>query len=331
MASPSVERSPSGESGTEISLPPPPNLVSPLRLGIRAESLKELEETWNPQPHAELVKGKNIEEPGPLPMGEVQVKAQELLREASGEEKAQRSAIWVREGISYLHKEIDGLYVEVKTEVGMNKPIADYCMELLGEARSLILNGHVDDIARAELDIEQVKAKLKRVRESDEAARRHGGRILAWETFWFAIFILSLLNALRIVEWLGWGNLAGIITPQVFISALAWGGLGGVVAGFYSLPWHILRRDYDSQYNIFYFVEPLMGVILGGIMFLILNTGFVALIGEPIGSPRILSLLGERAGLTPYPLYLLACLAGFKQDFAYKVLDDVMRALLRQP
>ena len=314
MASPSVQRSPSREREAEIPLPPPPDLTSPLKMGIGAEAIQEMEKASLFRPPPELEERGEIEELEPVPA-----------------EKARILATWGEERISRLQKEIDSLYAQVQVDVGVNKPISDYCMALLSEARALMASGGAEGFARAELDIEQVRARLKRARESDEAAKRHGGRILAWQMLWFAIFILSLFNAPRIVARLGWGNLYGMITPNIFIPALAWGGIGGVLAGFYSLPWHISRREYDSQYNIFYFVQPPMGVVLGGIIFLVLNIVFLALIGEPIGSPKILSSSGETASLTPHLLYLLACLAGFKQDFAYQVLDNVMRALLRQP
>ena len=325
MASPSVERSPYGEPKREIPLPPPPNLASPLRMRIGAQPVIEVGKASSLQLPAD-----SDERPESASTEKTLPKTQEFVGGVSGEARAPILASRGEEGLDWLQREIDSLYAQVQAEVGANKFLADYCMGLLSEARALLAGGRAEDFARAELDIEQVKAKLKRARESDEAARKHGRRILAWGIFWFVIFVSSLFNAPRIIEWLGWGNPHGMISPIIFISALAWGGIGGVVAGFYDLSWHIFRRDYDSQYNIFYFVEPLMGVALGGIIFLVLNTGLVALIGEPIGSPRILSLSGK-TDLTPYPLYLLACLAGFKQQFAYKVLDDVMRALVRQP
>jgi len=69
-----------------------------------------------------------------------------------------------------------------------------------------------------------------------------------------------------------------------------------------------------------------MGAVLGGIVFLILNTGFLAFIGQSIGTAQP-SPTG-RTDFTPYLLYLLACLAGFKQNFAYEMLDQVMKTVL---
>lgn len=320
MAPPSAQRSPSREPEAELPLPPPPDLSSPLKMGIGAQSFKGMGKASPPRPHSDPEERPKVERLGPPPAEKGQLKVQQAVGEVSFEEGAR---------ISRLQGEIDSLYAQVQADVGVNKPIADYCMGLLSEARALVVDGHARGFARAEFDVEQVKARLKRARESDEAAKRHGRGILAWEMFWFAIFTLSLFNAPRITGWLDWGSLPGMITSDVFILTLAWGGIGGVMAGFHSLPWRISRREYDSQYNILYFVQPLMGLVLGGITFLMLNAGFIALVGEPVGSPEIPS--GGRTSLIPYLLYLLACLAGFKQDFAYEVLDNAMRTLLRQP
>jgi hypothetical protein len=226
-----------------------------------------------------------------------------------------------------LHREIDNLYAQVQIDVGISRQLTEECLELLSQARSLLIPAHPENLPQAELNVERARARLKRARESDALAGSQGARALVWEGLWFVIFVVALLNAGRLVERFQLGGAAGGAEATVLVSALAWGGIGGAVAGFYSLPWHISRREYDGQYNLFYYVQPSMGMALGGMTFLMLNAIFTALLGQPLAiTPADVG--GTRLSLIPYLMYLLAWLAGFKQEFVYDLLDRVLSAIL---
>lgn len=226
-----------------------------------------------------------------------------------------------------LHREIDNLYAQVQIDVGINRQLTEECLALLSQARALLSLAHPKNLPQAELNVERTRARLKRARESDALAGRYGARVLVWEALWFVIFVLALLNAERLVEHFQLGGREGGAEATVLITALAWGGIGGVVAGFYRLPWHISRREYDSQYNLFYYVQPPMGMALGGMTFLMLNAAFTALLGQPLAVTP--PPAGEtHLSLMPYLMYLLAWFGGFKQEFVYDLLDRVLSAIL---
>ena len=96
-----------------------------------------------------------------------------------------------------------------------------------------------------------------------------------------------------------------------------WGGIGGVVGALYHLWWHIsAEQDFDRQYLMWYLVQPIMGLVLGGIVFLLLAGGFLVLqvnLTDPNASTA--------ARLIPY---LVAVLGGFRQNFIYEQFDRVI-------
>ncbi len=98
---------------------------------------------------------------------------------------------------------------------------------------------------------------------------------------------------------------------------MLWGGIGGVVGGLYALWYHVAdRQDFDKHYSMWYYVQPLMGLVLGAITFLILAGGFL-IVQVNITDPN------AAAGARLIP-YLVAVLAGFKQDFVYDQLERVV-------
>ena len=106
---------------------------------------------------------------------------------------------------------------------------------------------------------------------------------------------------------------------------MLWGGIGGVVGALYSLHWHVSElQDFDKQYSLWYVAQPLMGLILGGIIHLVIITGLLALV--PVNGSSI-----EPATTAQWFPALVACLAGFRQKFTYELLDSVMKAFGRQP
>ena len=94
-----------------------------------------------------------------------------------------------------------------------------------------------------------------------------------------------------------------------------WGGIGGIIGALYALWWHISdQQDFERQYLMWYLVQPIMGTVLGGIVFLLLTGGFLLLQVKP-------SDANAGARLIPY---LVAVLAGFRQNFIYGQFDRLI-------
>lgn len=236
-----------------------------------------------------------------------------------------------------LLQQINLLYEQVTASLSTREELARRSMDLLSEARDLLLLGEASDFNLAERRLNEVRMMLKRVQQTRRWANTYGWGLFAYEMALFGIFIAVLLFDQHIAEWTSMmtgtytvvNGVAQLTKSMSLIfppwSTMIWGGIGGVVGALYSLHWHVAElQDFDKQYSLWYVVQPLMGLILGGIIHLVVVTGLLALI------PATDSAGGPAIALQWFPA-LVACLAGFRQKFAYEFLDSVMKALGRQP
>ena len=103
----------------------------------------------------------------------------------------------------------------------------------------------------------------------------------------------------------------------LFISTLAWGGIGGATSAMWSLYYHIsVQRDYEPIENLWYYTQPLIGMVLGGIVFLIMGAGFLVVDATPtvgVGS------MGAR--LVPA---VIAVIAGFRQTVVLDLIERIV-------
>jgi hypothetical protein len=78
----------------------------------------------------------------------------------------------------------------------------------------------------------------------------------------------------------------------------------------------VQRREYDPAYAMHYFARPILGTLLGALLFVISQAGILA--GNLI--------IGDfKAG--PIFLYVFAVLAGFKQEYVGEFFDNLMKAM----
>jgi hypothetical protein len=121
----------------------------------------------------------------------------------------------------------------------------------------------------------------------------------------------------------GLGRLGGMTEATVaqlfpLWNTMMWGGIGGVVGALYHLWWHISdRQDFDREYFMWYLVQPIMGLVLGGIVFLLLAGGLLIL------QVNLTDTQNTNTARQLLP-YLLAVLSGFRQNFVYEQFDRVI-------
>jgi hypothetical protein len=226
-----------------------------------------------------------------------------------------------------LAAEIDQVYKEIVAELSTREALANKALSLLQEARDTLLEDPRNyDVA--ELKVHQAKAILQRVRDSRTWSNTYGVRLLAYELVWFVVLLALLIFerplALAISSlWQATGTITGMSMLFPMWTTMVWGGIGGVVGALYSLHWHVsVLQDFDKQQWMYYVVHPIMGVILGGIIYLVASAGFLAMGAD------VTRLNEEQLRWLPA---LIACLAGFRQKFAYELLDRVMQVLGRKP
>jgi hypothetical protein len=215
-----------------------------------------------------------------------------------------------------LHQQIDDLYKQVATEFSSPPEKAERALSLLREARQVLLETPEEYVA-AEYRTMQVRAMLDRVRESRKQSGYYGPRVLAYETVWLVFLLAGLIFAAPFAGWLTRIAQIGVVNEQAMLSiypifnTMIWGGIGGVVGALYSLWWHISeQQDFDRHYLTWYLVQPLLGLVLGGIVYLLMAGGFL-LLQVNLQDPNARTA----ARLLPY---LTAVLAGFRQNFVYE-------------
>ncbi len=226
-----------------------------------------------------------------------------------------------------LASEIDELYETIVAELSAREALADKALTLLQEARDTLLEDPRNyDIA--ELKVHQAKAILQRVRDARAWGSTYGVRLLAYELAWLAVLLILLIFERPIAVaisslWQAAGPVTGMSMLFPMWATMVWGGIGGVVGALYSLHWHVsVLQDFDRQQWMYYVVHPIMGIVLGGIIYLVASAGFLAMGAD------VTRLNEEQLRWLPA---LIACLAGFRQKFAYELLDRIMQVLGRKP
>lgn len=218
-----------------------------------------------------------------------------------------------------FHQQIDTLYKQVATEFSSPPAMAERALTLLREARQLMIDSP-EEYVNAEYRMMQVRAMLDRVKESRNQSTYYGPRILAYEAVWLLFLLLGLIFATPLTRWIT--TISGVSGPALLninpiLNTMFWGGIGGVVGALYALWWHISeQQNFDRNYMMWYLVQPLMGLVLGGITFLILTGGFLILQVD-ISDDKA----STGARLLPY---LTAVLAGFRQNFVYEQLERLI-------
>jgi hypothetical protein len=218
-----------------------------------------------------------------------------------------------------LHGQIDDLYKQVAIEFSSPPANAEKALSMLREARQILVDTPEEYVA-AEYRTLQVRAMLSRTRESRTHSAYFGPRLLAYEGGWLLLFLVGLIFANPLAQAIGrLGNITDASIMQVFPvwGTMMWGGIGGVIGALYHLWWHISdRQDFDRQYFMWYMVQPIMGMVLGGIVFLLMAGGLLVL---------QVNLTNNNASTAAQLLpYLLAVLGGFRQNFVYEQFDRVI-------
>ncbi len=231
-----------------------------------------------------------------------------------------------------VEEEINRLYDKIPKVLASNKRAADEALVALHEARSVLWTSP-ERLVDAEYQVNQVKTIIERHRLSEEWGRVYGRRLLIYESVWLLVllggFVGVQIGQSALMAWIRGFLSEGADTTYTsviipFLNSLVWGGIGGVVGALYSLWWHVSEmQDFDKRYNMWYLVQPIMGVVLGGIVYLIIATGFLALQGS-------VPTTESARGIQMFPS-LVAVLGGFRQKFVYELLERIIRVLTPTP
>jgi len=233
----------------------------------------------------------------------------------------------VRDQVARLSQAIQAQYDRILSQnVSVNPDITDWAHNMLAEARTILLYGQVEKLARAEWNVEQVRARLDRAAESERQARRYAWPILLWGFAWFLFFVYVLFNPNVLLQWISLVQVEdALLNPEVFLQTLFFGGIGGVAAVFYHLFKYLHDRSFDSQAVLSYFGKPIMGMILGSIVYLTLFGARYVSVAVFQGQVADSDISGLR-----YIIYVVATAASFKENIVFDLLNRVIKAVLGQ-
>lgn len=238
----------------------------------------------------------------------------------------------IREQFLQVYNAIDAQYEHIlNNNVSVSPEITDWAHKLLAETRYIIMNYQIKYLAKAEWNIEQVRARLDRAEESARQADKWSRWITIWGMLWFIVFVYLIFKPDYLLGALTSSvALSSLLVPEIFLRSLFFGAIGGVAAVFYSLLRYVTRRTFDIEFVISYFVKPFMGMIVGTLVYLIV---FVVMQFFNI-TPALLNTPTTATDQTKRLIfevlsYFLSAAAGFKENLVFDLLNKVMKAIFR--
>ena len=255
-----------------------------------------------------------------------------VLREGSTltEQEAQEILSKLRpRDLNALDRETDALYEKTATLLAGDRQEASVAFDILRRVR-LILLKEPEQFATAEYLVNQVRARVNQIELSLEGGRTYGPRIFAYQTVWMvvlsALALITTVNGTSFSAWVAYflgvpANSEQANWAVLFISTLAWGGIGGVTSALWSLYHHVsVARDYDPVENLWYYSQPVLGMVLGGIVFLVMGAGFLV-VQVDLAAQDV--ALGAR--LLPAAI---AVVAGFRQNMVLDLIERIISVIL---
>lgn len=208
----------------------------------------------------------------------------------------------------------DSLRSRIYTEVD-NLKLARRMLDQLDGARQHLIGDH-PNIDLAESRLGQVEYQLHLARRVRRWSTTLGPRLLTVELVWLLILFIGMLVLPGVLS-SALGDSIQSATPTIVrmaVVTILWGGVGGALSALLGLRRHMLQyQDFDRQWSLWYLVSPIVGMLFGGVVFLILRIGLSTL--APSTSGEI-----ESAWLA----YVLGALAGMQQNVVYNLLGRAL-------
>lgn len=272
-----------------------------------------------PGPELEEVKVRERDRPPPKELTEDEEEI--VIRRVS-----QRQRRELYDHISKLYREVPKV-LSSSTQEGKREE----SLLLLSEARDIVIEAP-RQFDEAEYKVAQVEAIIANAENVEKWSHYYGNRLIAYLVAWFialAAGIAIILSGAFSVwfEGLASATTEGITptTVEPLLFTMMWGGIGGIVGAIYSL-WRKIAV-FDKQFTIWYILQPISGLVLGGIVHVVVMTGFLSMSVQTAGAGA--PTAQESQAVQWFPV-LLAVAFGFRQNNFYALLDRVIE-LIGQP
>lgn len=246
------------------------------------------------------------------------------------------------EMLDELSREVKELFDAVERDLSGNRALANDALQKLNEARTILLSdrGLYPD---AELRVQQVKVMLRQSKTSVADAQRYAGILVALNVAMIFVLLALLVLDRAIAQTLvnngvspGFplplvtetGRVIPLSMAMFFLPwyTMLWGGIGGAIGALVDLLRYRGRREYDSEYNSYYLVWSIMGLVLGAIVYYLFTGGFF-LIGAISQNPDVQDPVSQILTATSPILILIAIAVGIGQSTVYEMLDRVVRTV----
>jgi hypothetical protein len=310
----------------EDDIMPTPNPDNPIELADEPPAAQPAEEFQRRKVGVPSSNGKAGADDSALSGDIVKLEGADLTRQEAKEIKGRLRP----SDLNALDREVDVLYDKVGTLLSGQRQEATVAFDILRRVR-LILLKDPERYADAEYLVNQVRARTNQIEQSIAGGHTYGPKLFAYQTIWVAILALialvTTINGTTFSAWIAYFLGVPMNSDQLnwavlFLSTLAWGGIGGVTSALWSLHHHIsVARDYDPVENLWYFSQPVMGIVLGGIVFLVMGAGF--LVVQVDLSTTSDAALGAR--LLPAAI---AVIAGFRQSMVLDLIERVIALII---
>ena len=296
---------PSAAGAASIVLPSDPTLFKPAQYGGIAMSIEVMSGSSEYQPPT-----------GMTQTGMKAVTVTESKQEASLEEVQKRIGL---EHIKALSKRIDDLYTQLAGGAIANEDSAGVALVSLRTARDKELEDP-RQFDEAEYLVNLVQYQISRSTSIQKVRRwsySWGVPVLLYGSFWLIVFGAGVaLSALGLIgKWLtdfGLGEELVATSSALFLSVMA-GGLGGVLGLLYSLVRHAsVQQDFDRQFLLWYFAQPLLGILMGTIVHLFLVAGLLQAFNATGPIAQAIGALGALA-------------AAFRQNYVYAWMESLLK------
>lgn len=208
-----------------------------------------------------------------------------------------------------LQTEIAALYGEVRELLSPDQDASKRARTLLSEA-SIMLKGQPDQLDPVEAKVQQVREVLRQAQLSQRYADAYGRRVLTYLGGWLLLSLGGIIYFYLDGSLLGGDAALGLGRhSNSFVITLFWGAIGGVLSSVHSLWWHVSEaQDYHYRFNVSYLFRPVVGLILGGVIYALFAFAFDTL---SLDLPGNLLL-----GLVPS---LIALVVGFRTGWLLRV------------
>jgi hypothetical protein len=213
------------------------------------------------------------------------------------------------EHIMKLARQIEAMQEELAQNVSSDRSTSDEDQQELLRASGLLMASRSNyDDARA--IVYRVRTDMNRRRKIEWDIRRYRPLLLDYYVGWgVALVVLFLLKELfaGVTEAVGVEVFAALYYPMLF------GIVGAMISGYLTLERHTTRlRDFDPIHISWYLFNPLLGGVMGLLMFLLVSVANEDLLQQSASAP-------ERA-----VAYLVCVGAGMYQNNVLRQLSDLL-------